>query len=55
MQQEFPNQNAFVELLVSGIEKVIKKSGIEKEKLLGIGAGSARAVDTETALSSPRQ
>lgn len=50
MQQEFPNQNAFVELLVSGIEKVIKKSGIEKEKLLGIGVGVPGPVDTENGI-----
>ena len=50
MQQEFPNQNAFVELLVSEIEKVIKKSGIEKEKLLGIGVGVPGPVDTENGI-----
>ena len=47
MQQDFPNQSAFVEMLVSEIEKVIQRSGMEKDKILGIGVGVPGPVDTE--------
>nr|WP_308628590.1 ROK family protein [uncultured Eisenbergiella sp.] len=47
MQQDFPNQSAFVEMLVSEIEKVIQRSGIEKDNILGIGVGVPGPVDTE--------
>lgn len=35
MEQEFSNQNAFVEMLTAAVESVIRKSGVEKEKYWG--------------------
>lgn len=39
MQQEFPNQSAFVEMLAASVENIIRRSGVGKEKVLGIGVG----------------
>ena len=48
MQQEFPNQSAFVEMLAASVENIIRRSGVGKEKVLGIGVGVPGPVDTET-------
>ena len=47
MQQEFMNQNAFMERLVESIKNVISKSGVGREKVLGIGVGVPGPVDTD--------
>lgn len=45
MEQEFQNQNTFVEKLVYEIGKVIKKSGVDRSRILGVGVGVPGPVD----------
>ena len=41
-----PNQSAFVEMLAASVENIIRRSGVGKEKVLGIGVGVPGPVDT---------
>lgn len=50
MEQEFSNQNAFMEMLAGAVKQVIEESGIEKEMVLGIGVGVPGPVDTQNGI-----
>lgn len=45
--QEFQSQSSFVDTIVEKIEKLIRETGIEREKLLGIGVGAPGPIDME--------
>lgn len=47
MEQEFSGQSEFVDMLVSSIEKIIHKTGFEREGILGIGVGAPGPVDCD--------
>lgn len=47
MEREFPNQNAFVELLIASVEKLLNREKLDKEDILGIGVGAPGPVDCE--------
>lgn len=47
METEFQNQNTFVEMIVSTIEKVIGEAGIGRDAVLGIGVGAPGPIDAE--------
>lgn len=50
MEQEFVNQNAFVDMLVSAVNEVIERSGIDKDMVLGVGVGVPGPVDTQNGI-----
>lgn len=47
MEREFTNQNEFVNLLVELVQQLWARSGIPREKILGIGVGAPGPVDCE--------
>lgn len=46
--QEFHGQKDFADRIVAAIEGLVKKSGIGKENILGIGIGSPGPIDSES-------
>lgn len=47
MNQQFSNQNEFINMLIDAIHLVIEKSKIEKANIIGVGIGAPGPVDCE--------
>lgn len=48
MDKEFENQNDFVTMLVEAVNRVIEKSGVKRDYILGIGVGAPGPLDCES-------
>lgn len=48
MDKEFENQNDFVTMLVEAVNRVIEKSGVKRDDILGIGVGAPGPLDCES-------
>lgn len=48
MDQEFENQNDFVTMLAEAVNRVIEKSGVKRDDILGIGVGAPGPLDCES-------
>lgn len=50
MKQEFSNQSEFMDIVIASVEQVIKKAGVDKSEVLGIGVGVPGPVDCEAGI-----
>lgn len=48
MDKEFENQNDFVTMLAEAVNRVIEKSGVKRDDILGIGVGAPGPLDCES-------
>ena len=48
MDKEFENQNDFVTMLAEAVDRVIEKSGVKRDDILGIGVGAPGPLDCES-------
>ena len=48
--KEFAGQNEFVDVLIQAVDRVIESSGINREKILGIGVGAPGPIDYESGM-----
>lgn len=48
MDKEFENQNDFVTMLAEAVNRVIEKSGVKRDDILGIGVGAPSPLDCES-------
>lgn len=50
MEQDFINQNKFVELIAASVEGVMEQGGVKAAQVLGIGVGAPGPVDCENGI-----